>query len=307
MLSALHALGQCDHLAAGVAEGVDRAHARGLARRRPEQVGQCLFAQARRAAEDLGIVARAIAVDLADRGAGEDIVELVGQDHAPQPAHFLGGVGPAAQRAAEGGQHLDVAQPQLAAAVVALRVCLGGVGAAVAFKVQFATPDQRILYVARSALEELRRCALIDAGQAVHIAHAPQAFEHFRCGSAAAIAVAEEQAALPRAVVVLEVAHVVEQLAHGGHAVVRVRRRKMRHHAAAVDALPAEGVGGDLVELVPGQLLGEEEVDARLAHDLGQLRGVAEDVRIPELVAAQTELLLKETLAVEKLAHQRFA
>ena len=59
------------------------------------------------------------------------------------------------------------------------------------------------------------------------------------------------------------------------------------------------------VEAVPGQLLGQEARDPRLAHQLRQLGGVAEDVRVPELRAAAAELGLEEALAVEELARQR--
>ena len=61
------------------------------------------------------------------------------------------------------------------------------------------------------------------------------------------------------------------------------------------------------VEPVPRELLREEAVDPRAAHDLRQLAVVAEHVGVPEHAGAAAELALEEALAVEELAHERLA
>ncbi len=62
-----------------------------------------------------------------------------------------------------------------------------------------------------------------------------------------------------------------------------------------------------LLNAVPGELLGEEPLDARPAHDLGELPVVAEDVRVPELAAAPAELALEERLPEQELPDERLA
>ena len=64
----------------------------------------------------------------------------------------------------QGGEEFDIAQQQLAAAVIALVARLGGVGAAVEFEIQFADPGDRVLDVGFTAREELGRRALGHRG-----------------------------------------------------------------------------------------------------------------------------------------------
>ena len=74
----------------------------------------------------------------------------------------------------------------------------------------------------------------------------------------------------------------------------------------SVDAAPHEGVVGDLVDLVPGQLGGHEVVHTGLLHDLGQSAGVAEHVGQPQDPVVHAEFFLEELLAVHELADQGF-
>ena len=78
-------------------------------------------------------------------------------------------------------------------------------------------------------------------------------------------------------------------------------------HLTAVDALPEEGVIGQLVVLIPADLGSEELVHPGFQQNLGQGGAVAEHVRQPEDVAVHPELLLHEPLAVEDLTDQALA
>ncbi len=62
---------------------------------------------------------------------------------------------------------------------------------------------------------------------------------------------------------------------------------------------------GHGVDLVPGDLLGEEPAGARGAHDLGQRTGVAEAVRQPDLFGLDAEVLQEEALAGDELTGHR--
>ncbi len=94
---------------------------------------------------------------------------------------------------------------------------------------------------------------------------------------------------------------------HARLAVVGVGGREVREHGRAVDADPAERVVLRRRVAVPRQLLGEEAGHARAAHELRQLAVVAEHVGVPEHGRPPPELAREEALAVQELAHERFA
>ena len=106
---------------------------------------------------------------------------------------------------------------------------------------------------------------------------------------------------------VLEVLDTESELVGTDVPAIGVGRRKMGEHPRAVDALPQEAVVGEDVVLVPGQLLGEEPSNAAALHDLGERRGIAEDIGQPHVLGLDAELLPMELLAVEDLADERFA
>lgn len=79
----------------------------------------------------------------------------------------------------------------------------------------------------------------------------------------------------------------------------------MADHLAAVEGDPVEGGVGELVDVVPAELLRQEVVHARQATQLRQLRGIPESIRQPERLAPLAEVALEEALPVQELAHQR--
>src|SRR6185312_14829122 len=131
--------------------------------------------------------------------------------------------------------------------------------------------------------------------------------DHHRVGPAAAVAVTEEIERLAGAVRVLVIRRVITQLRHARHAVISVGRRKMGEDFAAVEAAPEETVMRWRGEAIPRELLRQEAIHAGFTHQLRQLAGIAEHVRIPEDARALAECLFEIALAVEKLSRQRFA
>ena len=249
-----------------------------------------------------GVAALGVAVHPGDRGARQDVVELVQQRVLPQLLELVVGVlEPAADRG-QGGQELGLVQQMLAAPVALLGPGLGGEGAAVQLQVQLAVPHRRVRVLLAGPLEELLRGAELDLRGALEVGRAATGGHHLAGGTTTAVAPAEQVDADAGAALLLEVALEVGQLLTGEHAVVGVGRREVGEHAGAVDALPAEGVVGEGVDLVPGDLLGQEELVTGQRRDLRQCGGVAEGVRQPGLPGLHPEVLQEEPLAGHELA-----
>ena len=201
-------------------------------------------------------------------------MELVEQQRLPQPRRAPSrGYAVAGER----GQQLGVVQRALGAAVAALDRRLRRVGAAVQLEVELADDRPQ---VARRRPRGRRRtrpasgpwCA---AGRGCRAARASRSSMSAR-RPAAAVAVAEDQQRVVRAAVVLVGRRLAAQLRDGRLGVVGVGGREVRQHLAAVEPLPGERVVLGLGEAVPGELLRQEAGDAGLAHQLRELRGVAE-------------------------------
>ena len=203
-------------------------------------------------------------------------------------------------------EQLGVVQRALGAAARALRARLRRVGAAVVLEVELAD-HLGPLGLLRERAEERLRLADRRARDVLQILDAGERLEHLGGRAAAAVAPAEHQQAVRRALVVLEVARRAAQLGDGRLGVVGVGGREVREHGRAVDADPAERVVVGRRVAVPGQLLGEEAADPGAAHDLRELAVVAEHVGVPEHLGAAAEFALEEALAVEELPHERLA
>ena len=147
----------------------------------------------------------------------------------------------------------------------------------------------------------------LDAGRALEVGQTAELLDHACRRAPTPVAVAVDVQRPGGAVMILEVAHGVHELGHAGVPVVGVGRREVREDLRPVDPFPQEAVVGEHVVLVPGQLLGQEAVDAGLAHDLGKVGRVPEDVGQPYLGRVPPELPGEEALAVEDLAHERLA
>ena len=106
---------------------------------------------------------------------------------------------------------------------------------------------------------------------------------------------------------VREVALGVGELASREIGVVGVGAWEVGEDAGAVDALPPERVVGELVDLVPADLLGEEVLHAGELGELGERAGVAERVGQPSSLASNAEFLLKVLLSINKLSRQRLS
>ena len=234
-------------------------------------------------------------------------MELVQEQEPPQLGRPRAGCSAAGDPRGERRQKIGVVERPLALPVPALHRRLGRVRPPVVLEVELADDGREVLGVRLQRVEELVRGRHRRPRHALEVAHPPQRLQHLGRRPAAAVAVAEDEQAATRAVVILVVARAPAQLLDVGGRVVGVGRREVGEHLGAVDPLPRERVVRRRVEPVPGQLLGEEAADAGAAHDLRELAVVAEDVRVPELAAAAAEFALEEALPVQELAHERLA
>ena len=171
-------------------------------------------------------------------------------------------------------------------------------------EIQLVVIDGQIILLRFQLLAEIADRHALDLGHAFHIGRAQGGLDH--PGRRAAAAVAEAVGKQPQVRRLL-----FGQIADAGGAVSHVRNQvhpvEVRDDVGSVDAPPDEGVGGELVAVVPAHLGGVEVLDAALLHDLRDRPVVAEGVREPEGVGAVVQVLFGEPLTVEELADHRLA
>src|ERR1019366_6194043 len=126
-----------------------------------------------------------------DRGARQDVVELLQQDNAPDLCEALVGVSSTRPDICGGGPQFGLAQQVLAAPVARFGPCLGRVGAAVELEVQLARPYRWVRVVAFRVLKEGERGTQSDSGRAFQGLGPGRCREHFARRTAPAVAVPE--------------------------------------------------------------------------------------------------------------------
>ena len=246
-------------------------------------------------------------VDAVDRGAGDDVVELAHQQVAPEAEHFLGGIGGTRLRGGGGAEHFGGTHGFLGAAVAEFLARLRCVGAAVEFEVELADPGVETETLFGNAGHRLLGKAEGDARATVEGGAAQTALDVLLLGTAAAIADAAEGDSFVDDAGFAVVGFVAVELFREEERVVGVLRREVGEDLRAVDAFPDEGVVREFVVAVPGELLGQEEVEPADAQNLRKLAGVAEDIREPERARHDAEFVAEEVHAVEELADEGFA
>ena len=82
---------------------------------------------------------------------------------------------------------------------------------------------------------------------------------------------------------------------------------QVREDLCAIDALPVEGIIGELVGVVPSHLGGEEVLHTAALHDLGDSSGITKGIRQPEGIGGKAEVFPGKALAPQELTHHRFA
>ena len=229
-------------------------------------------------------------------------MELVEQEKLPGPIEVGTPVEGRRHRPQFGGP-----EGFLGVAVGQLDLGVRGQGGPVGFEVELTDPDGEVVGLLAQPIEETPDGADLRTGQAIEIGHAAEALDHDVVRATAPVAVAEgvqvECGAIGPHATVLTGGHLTD----GEVAVVGVGRREVCQQAAAVMALPPEGGVWKSVGVVPGHLLGDERGDACLTSDLRQRGRVAEDIRNPQFVRLDPELLGEESLAVHQLAHEGLA
>ena len=207
-------------------------------------------------------------------------------------------------------EEFQVMESDFCQTVVPLDVVLVGQGAAVQLQIQLAAEGVRVVDVGFQLLHEAADGGVLGLGAALQILAAPCHFHHFILGSAAAVTEAignqlpVRHILLTDGVGALGAVYILIEVLGSRPDVGFVQ---VREHAGAVQALPVEGVIGELVGVVPGHLGGQEVFHAAALHDLGNSGGVTEGIRQPEGVGGKAEVFPGEPLAPQELAHHGFA
>ncbi len=168
-------------------------------------------------------------------------------------------------------------------------------------QVQLTRPDRGVRVLLAGLGEEGVGVFDLDLRGALQVLQAAGPFHDLAGGAASAVAPAEGGQGAGGAALLGIVADGPGQLRAAETGVVGVDGREVGEDAGAVDAFPPEGVVGEGVGLVPGDLLGEEPL---VAGEPGQLRvggGVAEGVRQPDPLGLDAEMVHEEPLAVDEL------
>ncbi len=263
--------------------------------------------------EDVGVDLVRVVVAHLDGAPGEAVVELAEEDTLPHVVDLLLGI--AVGIVLEGGngcEPLDLAQQVLRDTVVQLVVRLGSVGTSVQLEIQLTVPGDESVSLGLDAVEEVvDGRAHVDARKlADGVADATQAAELLEVlpgGAAAAVALAEDEergVVLVHGLVPLDASLDVAEFGTGR---VGLGGRHVAHNLRAIQGDPVEGGVGEVVDVVPAQLLGQEAVHASEAAELRDLGRVSERVRQPEGLGAGAKVALEEALAVEELADEGLA
>ena len=137
----------------------------------------------------LGIFLSCILHCLMNRGAGENVVELVDKQDFPCLFHILSRI-----ISAENVENLGVSHHKLATAVVLLDECLTGECAAVVFVVKLAVVNRELVKIAVNSVEELRNLTVSRLRHARELFKTLASLNLIERASATSVAVAEHTA-----------------------------------------------------------------------------------------------------------------
>src|SRR5262249_2474427 len=152
--------------------------------------------------------ARGVLVHEPDRGAGEDVVELLQEQQAPQASELVAWV----LAAARDREQLRVPQPLLRAPVAPLDERLCRVRAAVLLEAELADAARPLGGLGFEGAEERRGRGLARARRSLQVARATERLDHLGRRAAAAVAVAIDEERRLRALGGAVVARCPQQL-----------------------------------------------------------------------------------------------
>ncbi len=291
--------GGIPHVVAREREGVDRRH--GIVVRRG---GQCVRRPLAQRLPHGAHLLLAHGVRLGDTRAGQDVVELVEQQRLEQRTHRLVGCLAPVRRRLGDGEELEVVQPDLDLAVVALDLVLVGERAAVQLEIHLARIQRRLGHFPLERVHEVADRGVRRTRASRQILYPPRRLQHLEFGSAAAVAFAiRHEPATGRGFG----ANARRRPGEIGGIGTTAERIEMGQHPRAVQPLPVKRVIGEAVGVVPAHFGCEEVFHTAALHDLWNGGAVAEGVREQKTVGGVAEPALRVTLPPQKLAHHALA
>ena len=236
-----------------------------------------------------------------NRGAGENVVELIDEQNFPCFFHILGRI-----ISAENVENFCISHHKFATAVVLLDESLTGESTAVVFEVKLAVVNREFVKIAVNSVEELRNLTVSCFRHTGELFKTFASFNLIKGASAATVAVAEHTAGYVNNAVLTVVFAKCGYVFCVVFALVRLFAKISEDFVSAVSS-PTENAVRELVCVVIEELRGHEILHARTLYNLRQCPCEAEAIGQPVNIGRNAEFLHKELSAVKKLTNESFA
>ncbi len=269
---------------------------------------------------DIFIILSGILVNLADRGTGNNVVELVRQNVLPSLCQFLlpGKANIPRKDCRHRRQPLRPAVQKLHFPVHALIVSLAGVSPSVVLQVQLAVPGVdillRVFHRVVKPAEVFAGCGHFQIGKPRNFFNSSPVLQHIPVHAAAPVAVSKGNQQI--LIHLLFAVGVPDALHRSGrnHAVIGIKPGvplppglrcgdKVGQNLAS---LPFESIVRHTVILVPAYLCGHKGADSGFLQNLRKRPGIAEHIGQPQKFHVLVKLFLYKSAANQNLSCERF-
>lgn len=214
----------------------------------------------------------------------------------------------------KGGHELNVMHHLLGMTVVLLVVGLSGVCTPVKLKVKLTIPCRKLGAFLGSLLELdkeiIHRISHFEAGEStISISYTTtpsKLLEMLPCGSASSVSFPKDEEGARILIHGFVLRHTTPDITKVGVGRVRLARSHVAEDLTSVEGDPVESGVGEIIDVVPAQLLREESAHPSHSAKLRQLCGIPKGVWEPEGCAALSKMTLEEPLSIHKCPNERF-
>jgi len=250
----------------------------------------------------LGIAGLSLGINPVNGRTRKAIVELIEHHVLPDFAEPISWV-----VAAQGAKPFQRMQVLFQSPVPFFLLSHGRIGSLVPLKIQLPMPIPVLVCIFFDSLEEIDNEFVLQRRSPLQIPGPSAPLHVFISGTAASVSQAVKLQSSGADILVRIVVLPVDGHLRHRSAGVAILRQHMGQNPGPVHAVPPEGISGEPVRIVHGQLIGGKVRHARLDKQLRQGGAVSENVRQKAHLHILAEFLPEESFSVEKLPHQRFA